>query len=101
MELESKRSALLDYKPANDKALLTALIMNNHELSTTKILQMFGLKKALESVTMRELRVMFKHNQRSWYRLTADASKLKLPTSKNIFGLVREHLLKFKTVKLK
>lgn len=101
-ELESKRSALLDYKPANDKALLTTLIMNNPELSSTKILQMFGLKKALESVTMRELRDMFaQYNQRSWYRLTADASKLKLPTSKNIFGLVREHLIKFKTVKLK
>ena len=76
--------------------------MNNPELSTTKILQMFGLKKALESVTMRELRGMFsQHNQRSWYRLTADASKLKLPTSKSIFGLVREHLVKFKTATLK
>lgn len=99
-EFESKRSSLLDYKPANDKALLAALIMNNPELSTTKILQMFGLKKALESVTIRELRGMFsQYNQRSWYRLMADVNKTRLPISKNIFGLIREHLVKFNAIK--
>ncbi len=65
-ELESKRSTLPDYKPKDDKTLLAALIFNNPTMSPKQIMQMFGLKKALEIVNVRELRVMFaKCNQRS------------------------------------
>jgi hypothetical protein len=64
-EIENKRPPLLDYKAANDKALLADLIFNNPELGTKKILQMYGLSKALETINIRELRNMLsKQNQR-------------------------------------
>lgn len=100
-ELDSKRSPLLDYKPVNDKALLVALIINNPDLSPNKILQLYGLKRVLETIDMRELRVMFsKCNQRSWYRLMTDTSKIKLPATHNPFAIIREHVLRFKALRL-
>ena len=100
-ELESKRSILPDYKSTNDKALLATLVLNNPELKTKQILQMFGLKKILETVTVRELRVIFaKHNKRTWYRLMADANKVKLPVIQSCFGVIRKHLNKFKPLRI-
>lgn len=99
-ELESKRSALLDYKAKNDAALLAALFINNPELGAKQILQMLGLKKALELHTPRELRVLFaRFNKRSWYRLMADAKKVKLPITASPFEVVRTQLIKFKPCK--
>ena len=98
-ELESKRSVLLDYKPSNDKTLLSALIINNPEHSPKQILQMFGLKKSLESFNARELRTIFsKQNQRSWHRLMADADKIKLPIPSTSLNILREQLVKFKAL---
>ncbi len=100
-ELEGKRSILPDYKPTNDKALLASLVLNNPELKPKQILQMFGLKKTLETVTVRELRVIFaKYNKRSWYRLMADVNKVKLPITQTFFGIVRKHLNKFKPLRM-
>jgi len=100
-ELESKRSILSNYKATSNKALLAALVFNNPELKPKQILQMFGLKKILETVTMRELRVIFaRHNKRSWYRLVADANKVKLPIAQLPFGIIRKHLNKFKTLRI-
>jgi hypothetical protein len=108
-EIESKRSILIDYKPdplrlgsegQADKSLLAALIINNPHLSTHKILQLFGLKKALDVCNARELRGMFaKSQQRSWMRLIADANKINLPGIQSPFGIIREQLNKFKSVK--
>ncbi len=98
-ELERKRSPLLDYR-ATDKGLLTALIFNNPDLGPKQILQLYGLKKALEVVDARELRVMFaKYNARSWYRLMADANKVKLPMKNSSFSEIRKHLIKFKPLR--
>lgn len=99
-EIESKRPALLDYKAKSDEALLAALCLNNPELGCKQILQMLGLKKALELHTPRELRVLFSRaHKRSWYRLMADAKKVKLPITNSPFEIVREQIVKFKPCK--
>jgi len=101
-ELENKRPALIDYTAKNDKALLAELIINNPTVSANKIFQLFGFKKALEMVTLRELRSMLsQHNQRSWYRLMADVKGIKLPTAISPFDGIRKQLIAFKPLKLK
>ena len=96
-ELESKRPMLLDYKARNDKALLAALVCNNPTLTPKQLLMLFGLRKAFETMDARELRVMFaKCNQRSWYRLIADANKARLPNTDTPFGVIRKHIDEFK-----
>lgn len=100
-ELESKRPAILDYKFRSDEALLAALCTNNPELGPKQILQIFGLKKALEMHTPRELRILFaRFHKRSWYRLMAAAKKVKLPIANSPFGVIRAQLVKFRPCKL-
>ncbi len=99
-ELESKRFALLDFRAPNDTALLAGLVMNNPDLGPKQILQMFGLKKALDILSPRELRAMFaRYNPRSWYRLMADAQKVKLPAAPSPLLVIREQLEKFEAIK--
>lgn len=101
-ELESKRSIFLDYKASNEKALLADLIFNNPGLGPKKILQMYGLKCALDAINIGELRLMFSsYSDRSWYRLIADANKIKLPKVERPFVVIRKNLIKFKPLKLK
>lgn len=100
-EIESKRPPLLDYRPAHDKALLVELIFNNPELSPAKILQLFGLKQALNVMNPRELRMLFsKYNQKSWYKLMNDANKVMLPNVKKPLEVIREELIRFKPLYL-
>ncbi len=99
-ELESKRPSLLDYKSDNEK-LLADLVFYNPELSPTKILQLFGLKLALKNMSLRELRALFaKYNQRAWYRLMNDASKVKLPNVQHPLDIIREQLIAFKSLSI-
>ena len=82
----------------DDKALLADLIFNNPDLSDKKILQTYGLIKALEIVNIRELRGMFsKHTKRSWLRLMAEVKEVKLPAIPSSFGVIREQILRFKS----
>lgn len=93
-ELESKRPALLDFKAMDAKALLADLILYNPEFGSKKILQMFGLAKALEIVNMRELRGMLsKINQKDWLRLIYDAKELKLSKIQSPFSIAREQII--------
>lgn len=79
-EIESKRPALLDYKISTYKGLLTDLIFNNPDLGPKQVLQIYGLKHALDVINPRELRAMFAtYSTRSWYRLMADANEISLP----------------------
>ena len=99
-ELENKRPILLDYKTSNEKALLADLIFNNPALGPKKILQIYGLKHALDVMNIGELRQMFSaYNKRSWDRLIADTNKIKLPKVESSFGVIRKHLEKFKPLK--
>lgn len=101
-ELESKRLAITDYRKTNDKALLTDLIFHNPQLGPKQIFQRFGLKKILETVNARELRVMFaSYDERNWYRLMAEAKKIALPITNKPLAVIREHISKFRTLRLK
>lgn len=99
-ELESKRLPLIDFRATSDKALLVALLFNNPDLSHSKILQMYGLKKILEIVNIRELRNMLGANDRTWYRLISGANKVNLPASNSPFDVIRECINEFKPVKM-
>lgn len=99
-ELESKRPALLDYKALNDKALLAALVLNNPTFGPKRILQTFGLAKALDVANVRELRGMFgNYSQRSWARLMAEAKDVILPGAQSPLGVIRRHVEKFASLK--
>lgn len=101
-ELESKRPPLLDYKTTNDRALLADLIFNNPESNLKQIMQLFGMKKALETINVRELRMMFANcNPKSWQRLMAEVNKVKTPLINNPFKLIREKIMELPTIKLK
>jgi len=101
-ELESKRPILLNYKPSNDKAFLVDLIFNNPDLGPKQVLQLYGLKHALDIMPPRELRLLFStYSTRSWYRLMADVNKIKLPNTQNPFEAIRKHIIKFKPLRLK
>lgn len=57
----------------------------------------FGLKKALEIYTIRELRAMFGGaNRRSWYRLMVDAKNVKLPHTQGPLAPIRSSIVQFK-----
>ena len=100
-ELESKRLSLFDYKTTNSKSLLADLVVNNPSIGPLKTMQIYGLKQAFDNITPRELRAMFGgYSQRGWYRLTAEAKKIKLPATKSPLGVIRKHLTSFDPLKL-
>lgn len=100
-ELERQRPKLLDYKKTNANSLLADLIINNPDIGVKRIIQLFGLKKVFDDFTPRELRTMFgKYSDRSWYRLFAEAKKIKLPKTKSPFEDIRKNLTSFEPLKL-
>ncbi len=101
-ELESKRPPLLDYKASNAKALLVDLVFSNPMLGPKQILQIYGLKLALDTMDPRELRLLFaKYSARSWYRLMADANTVALPHMRYPFAPIREQLSKFRAFRMR
>jgi hypothetical protein len=101
-EIERARPPLLDFKTSNTKSLLVALIFNNQTLSPRRILQLYGMKLALEHVSLRELRTMFGAcNKRSWYRLIADMKDVSIVSHSNLpnsFKVIRDCLEAFKAI---
>jgi hypothetical protein len=100
-EMEKKRPFYARYQSASDKDFLADLVIHNPNLSISRIMQLFGLKQALDKVTTRELRLMFgRCHARSWYRLMGEARRIVLPKSKDTFDLIREDLIAFVPLKL-
>ncbi len=100
-ELESKRLPIFDYKIENDKAYLDDLAFNNPQLSVKKILQIYGLHKAIEAITIQELKGIFsKNHYREWYKLINDTKNIKpIRIERNSFKLLYQYLMKFKSNK--
>lgn len=100
-QIESKRPAILDYSAIGDKNLLATLVTHNAELNSKYILQIFGLKKALESFDIRELRAMLsRFSNRTWYRLIADANKIKLLPAIRPLEVIKGCISKFKPLRI-
>lgn len=97
-ELESKRPALMDFKTMDDKALLTALILNNPELNAKRILQAYGLLKALTLFDSRELRgMLIKFNKKAWHQIMAEAKRIRFPKNTlNPLPFLRSYIAKGK-----
>jgi len=99
-ELERKRPALLDYKASNDKDMLAALIVCNPSMTPKQVIQLFGLKNILETVTLRELRGMLaERNMRSWQRMIKEAGLVELPNTPRHLKVLRDCLEMFQTVR--
>ena len=98
-ELESNRVLFFDYKTNNDKTFLIDLVFNNPELSIKKILQVYGLLKALELMNLRELRaILSKHNKRVFNSFMANNKQVKLPEIQSSFNAIRVQILKFESL---
>lgn len=78
--LETQQTMLFDFSAkGNDVALFAELVAHNPDFAVTKIIQMFGLKKILESLSIPELKIMLKrYNQRTLDRLLADAHEMNM-----------------------
>lgn len=101
-ELDRARLPILDYKADNDKSLLTEIIINNPTMSSKKAMQIYGLLKALEVMSMRELRsLLSKKNPKDWYRLIKEAKEVRLEKFKYSFNFFREQLAKSNLSRIK
>jgi hypothetical protein len=99
--IDQTRPALLDYAPKSSRDLLAELAISNPSLSSTRILQLFGLKQALSSLDIRELRAILGNRKpANWYKLMAVVQKLNLPTRTNPLAVLRNNILDFKPLKL-
>jgi len=98
-EIESKRAPILNFKHVDDKEFLADLAFNNPDIKPKQALLLFGIKKALEVATLRELQNIFtKSDKQGWTRFTKDMQLMELPTQDLPFKAIKESLEKFKPV---
>lgn len=99
--IEKTRPKLLDYKPREPKSLLPDIIINNPDFSPRKQVMLYGLKQAIDTYGMRELRNMFgKQKNREWYRFVDESKEINLPKTPDVFQILRKHLMLFEPLKL-
>lgn len=100
--LKYKRSALIDFKPINDKQLLTTLTLYNPTLKPKQLLIFFGLKKALETITLDELKkIMIKQDMHNWNRLIKELEIITMPSIQKSFGIIQNQIERYKPLKLR
>ena len=98
-ELESNRPAILNYTAHNAKSLLTDLVINNPKLNIHKILELFGLRQALEHYTERELKGIFNpKNYHTWYRLMKSTKQIVTPIQQSPLHMIKEKIKEFKSI---
>lgn len=102
-DLEDRRPPIIDYQASTPNTLLADLIINNPTMGPVKLLQLFGLKMAIDKIGVRGLRAMLKKSStRSWYRLMAEGRKITLPSNTTpTFQIIRQNLDTFEPVSLK
>ncbi|MFA5998590.1 MAG: hypothetical protein WC747_01055 [Candidatus Babeliales bacterium] len=99
--LECKRSSFIDFKPQNDRSMLTMLALHNPTLKPKQIVQFFGLKKALETITLDELKkIIVKNDIYSWSRLIKELETIEMPTTQKPFAIIRNQIERYKPVRL-
>lgn len=99
--IEKARPSLLDYQPRNTQSILPDIILNNPAYSSRKQLFLYGMRRAMEDYSMRELRNMLgKDKTRAWYRLVNECSSINLPKSRDVFEVLRKQLTAFKPLRL-
>ena len=101
-QIESDYS-LLVYKSKTSKDFLTDLKIANPNVKLRKLLQLFGLKTAIEEMGIREFREITKlFGNNTWYRIKKDYSLLKMPLNINCNWIksLKNALLDFQPLKL-
>lgn len=99
--IDQARPTLLDYAPKTPRELLAELTISNPTLSSTRILQLYGLKQALNSLDIRELRAILGNRKpTNWYKFMSVVQKLNLPPCSNPLAILRSHIQDFKPLKL-
>ena len=92
-EIDSYRPILLRYKMKTEREYLADIVANNPKIKPTKVLQLLGMKVAVDRYDMRELRQIFsKCTDRTWYRLVNDAKSIDLPIQTNDIDKINEQL---------
>lgn len=71
------------------------MIIHNPQLSANKIIQAFGLKKALETMNLRELRNLFKNKSSRLIQL----NKVNLPIKESSLADIRSCINEFKAIR--
>lgn len=100
-EINKNRILIIDYKNTGLKDFISTLVLNNSDLSSTKTLQIIGLKTAIESFNIREFRQMIsKGKDKGWYRFIEQVKELKLPPVKNPLSVLKENLVRFEPLHL-
>lgn len=101
-ELQSRHAPLFELSTSmTDKSLLTQMIVHNPHLSANRIIQLFGLKRLHETMTIQELQQMFAHhNKRSLQRLLIDARRLVMPAQADSLDVIRKQVVKGKAVRM-
>jgi hypothetical protein len=98
-ELEFNRPAILNFNSQNPKLLLADLIINNSKLRPQKILELYGLRQALENYSERELKGIFNpKSYRIWYRIMQDSRKIRTPIQQNPLQIIKDSVIEFKPV---
>lgn len=101
-EIEQKRPRLLEFKAVSDESLLCSLVINNPSLTPKQILQFFGFKKILESMSMHELkRIIAKKHERSWNRFMKEIELLHIPSKDKPFEIIRQQINRYKPLKIR
>jgi hypothetical protein len=60
----------------------------------------FGLKKAIETITLDELKkIIIKQDMHNWNRLTQELNTLKMPSMQKSFGIIANQIEKYKPLK--
>lgn len=98
-ELEFNRPTILNFNSQSPKSLLADLIINNPKLRPQKILELYGLRQALENYSERELKGIFNpKSYRIWYRIMQDSRKIKTPSQQNPLQIIKDSIVEFKPI---
>lgn len=97
-EIINSYPAIIAYKPKGKKDLLSELIVNNPDLSFSKLNQIIGAKTSIDEMGIREYReITKKYDKTSWYRLNKELKSVKLSENyqyrpfKNITNSLQEY----------
>ncbi len=101
-QLDHKCCSFIDFKPLNDKALLSTLVLYNPTLRAKQILQFFGFKKILETMTIDELRNILKQSDKSnWNKLIKELDSIIIPSPGQPFEIIKKQIQKYNPLKIR
>jgi len=94
------RSPLLNFKAVDDKTFLVQISFDNPTITPKQAMMLLGFKRALETASLRELKIIIgKNKPQSWHRLINDMKGIQLPPMHSPFKEIRKCIQEFKANK--